>query len=233
MFRIVCILMSVGLVAALGCGRKPADQPAKKATGEDVRRDAGRAAKTAVEYSRQSAEKFQKKVDKELAVKPPAKASLDNAAAKNVRPDAGHAFNPTIERLQPAKEDMPKDFVPRPAARASVQTAPETAQLDAGQAANYKQMKAVFQKTFEAKLEELDGKIVVLRAKGNDLKGAAKDSWNQKMAELDVKRDTARAKLNKIANSSLEAWNDVKRGAESAWDDLDRAFRDAGKAFPN
>lgn len=233
MFRVVCALMFVGLFAGAGCEKRPAEQPPKKVTGEDVRRDAGRAIKTATEYSRQTTERFQKKLDRELADQPPVKTTPAKDALGDVQLNADQVLKPATERLQPAKEDMPKKFVPRHVGRVSVQAAPEATRVDAGQIAYNKQMKAEFQKKLEAKLDELDGKIVMLRAKGNNLEGAAKDSWDQKMAELDVKRDTALAKLNKAVNSSAEAWDDAKREAETARDDLEQAFLATQKAFPN
>ena len=233
MFRVVCALIFVGLFTGVGCEKKTAEQPPKKVTGEDVRRDAGRTIKTATEYSRQATERFEKKLGKELAEQPPVKVAPAKVASKEVQPDAGQALKLVPERLQPVKEDMPKKFEPRHIGRVSVQAGPETPRVDAAQVANSKQMKAEFQKKLEAKLDEMDGKIIMLRAKGNNLKGADKTNWDQKMAELDVKRDTARAKLNKVVGSSVEGWNDVKREAESAWDDLNQTFLAAEKAFPN
>ncbi|MHB1035244.1 MAG: sll1863 family stress response protein [Pirellulales bacterium] len=145
MSRLVWMLMLAGSFAALGCEQKPGDPAAKKVTSEDVRRDAGQAAKTAVEYSQQSKEEFQKKL--------------------------------------------------------------------------------------EAQLKELDGKIAALRAKGRNLKDKAKTDWDQKMAELQTKREAASAKLTEAGHASAEAWKDVKKGAQSAYDDLDRAFRNASQEF--
>jgi TolA-binding protein len=145
MSRLVWILMLAGLFAALGCEQKPDDPTAKKVTSEDVRRDAGQAAGTAVEYSQQSKEEFQKKLD--------------------------------------------------------------------------------------AQLKELDGKIAALRAQGRNLKDKAKTDWDQKMAELQTKREAASAKLTEAGHASAEAWKDVKKGAQSAYDDLDRAFRNASQEF--
>jgi hypothetical protein len=67
MSRFVWKLTIVGLLAASGCGQKPADQThEKKVTAEDVRRDADQAAKTAAEYSEQAKEELQKKLDARL-----------------------------------------------------------------------------------------------------------------------------------------------------------------------
>ena len=145
MTRFVCMLMLAGLFAALGCEKKPADRTPGKVTSEDVRRDAGQAAKTAAEYSQQTKEEFQKKLN--------------------------------------------------------------------------------------AQLNELDAKIDKLREKGGDLKYEAKVKWDRKMTELETKRDAARAKLDEVGRSSAEAWKDVQKGAQSAWDELDKAFREASREF--
>ena len=52
--------------AASGCEQKPADRPSGKVTSEDVRRDAGQAVNTAAEYSPQTKEEFQKRLDARL-----------------------------------------------------------------------------------------------------------------------------------------------------------------------
>jgi TolA-binding protein len=143
--RFVWMLMLVGLLTASGCERKPADRTPGKVTSEDVRRDAGQAAETAVEYSRQTREEFQKKL--------------------------------------------------------------------------------------EARLNELDGEITKLREQGRDLKDQAKTDWDRKMADLATKQEAARAKLAEVRDSSAEAWKDMQKGAQSAWDELDKAFHDASRKF--
>ena len=145
MSRYVWLLMLVGLFAALGCERKPADQKPGNVTSEDVSRDASKALDTAVEYSQQAKEEFQKKL--------------------------------------------------------------------------------------ETQLNELDAKIAKLREKGRDLKDNAKAGWDRKMADLEAKREATHAKLAEVGHSSAEAWKDVRKGAESAWDELDKAFRDASREF--
>ena len=145
MSRFVWMLMLAGLLAPIGCERKAPDRTPGKVTSEDVRRDAGQAVNTAVEYSQQTKEEFQKKL--------------------------------------------------------------------------------------EAQLNELDAKIAKLREKGHDLKDKAKANWDQKMAELETKREAVSAKLAELGHSSAEAWKDVQKGAQAAYDDLDKAFRDAAKEF--
>ena len=140
-----CVLLLAGLVAVVGCERKPADRTNGKVTSEDVRRDAGQAVNTAVEFSQQAKEEFQRKLD--------------------------------------------------------------------------------------ARLKNVDAEIAKLHEKGRDLKGDAKVKWDQKLADLETKRDAARTKLGEIGQSSAEAWKDVQKGAQSAWDEMDKAFRDASQEF--
>ena len=145
MSRFVWMSMLAALLAAMGCERKPADRTPGKVTSEDVARDAGQAVASAAEFSQQTKEEFQKKLD--------------------------------------------------------------------------------------ARLKELDAEIAKLREKTRDLKDKAKANWDQKMAELETKREAARAKLAAVGQSSAEAWKDVQKGAQSAWDELDKAFRDASREF--
>ena len=145
MLRGWCVLLLAGLVAVVGCEQKPADRTPGKVTSEDVRRDAGQAVNTAVEFSQQAKEEFQKNLD--------------------------------------------------------------------------------------ARLKNMDAEIAKLREKGRDLKGEAKVKWDQKLADLETKRDAARAKLAEVGQSSAEAWKDVQKGAQSAWDELDKAFQDASREF--
>ena len=143
--RFTWMLMLASLLVVLGCEQKPADRTPEKVTSEDVRRDANQAAETAVEFSQQTKEEFQKKL--------------------------------------------------------------------------------------EAQLKQSDAEIARLREKGSELKDEAKANWERKMANLETKRDAARAKLAEIGASSAEAWKDVQKGAQSAWDELDQAFRDASQEF--
>jgi TolA-binding protein len=66
MFRFVWTLVLAGLLAAGGCEQQPANRTPGKVTSEDVRRDAGKAAQTAVEYSQQTKEDFQQQLEARL-----------------------------------------------------------------------------------------------------------------------------------------------------------------------
>ena len=107
---------------------------------------------------------------------------------------------------------------------------------DAGQAADTlakysQQTKEEFQKSLNARLKDLDAEISKLRVKGHDLKDQAKVNWDQKIVELEIKRDAVLAKLAEVGHSTAEAWKDAQEGAQAAWDELDKAFRQAAREF--
>ena len=124
----------------------------------------------------------------------------------------------------------------KPTGRTPGKVTSEDVRRDAGQAVDTaaefsQQTKEEFQKNLDARLKNMDAEIAKLREKGRDLKDKAKADWDQKMAELETKREAASAKLAEVGHSSAEAWKDVQQGAQSAWDELDKAFRDASREF--
>jgi regulator of replication initiation timing len=215
--------------------KKPKDQPAnrtpEKATSGDVRRDARQANKTTTEHSQQTADEFRKKAEPR-----PADRTPEKVAPEDVRHDAGVAKKTTAKRSQPTTDEFQENDEPQPADGTPEKVAPEDVRHDASEAVSavskyYRWTKKDFQKKLENQLDEMDDKLTELREKGRNLKGDAKVTWDENMAELDIKRDTARAKLNKVVHSSVEAWKDVQKGAQSAYDDLDTAFRAAWQEF--
>ena len=112
----------------------------------------------------------------------------------------------------------------------------EDVRRDAGKAgetaAEYsRQAKEEFLKKLDGQLKELDAEIAKLHDKGRNLKDKAKADWEQEMADLKMKRDAVRVKLAEVGHSTAEAWKDVQKGAQSAYDDLDKSFRDASRKF--
>lgn len=112
----------------------------------------------------------------------------------------------------------------------------EDVRRDAGQAldtaAQYsEQAKVEFQKKLEVRLQEMDVEIAKLREQGRDLTDDAKVRWDRKLAELETKREAASVKLAEVTDSTAMAWKDVQKGAQSAWDDLEAAFREASNEF--
>ena len=125
---------------------------------------------------------------------------------------------------------------PSPKTGTDTTVTPEDVRRDAGKAVDSatklaQQSKAEFQEKLEARLKTLDAEIEKLREKGSNLKDEAKVNWERKMADLETKREIARTKLAEVRDSSGEAWKDVQKGAQAAWDDLDKAFQDAAKEY--
>jgi TolA-binding protein len=66
MVRGFCVVVLSGLAVILGCEQKPSDKTPSTVTSEDVRRDAGQAVDTAVEFSQQAKEAFQRRLESRL-----------------------------------------------------------------------------------------------------------------------------------------------------------------------
>lgn len=93
------------------------------------------------------------------------------------------------------------------------------------------QAKQDFEVRFKTSLAEMEAKIAELHEKGVALKDEAGVRWNEKMAELKAKQKVAREKLDEIGTSTGEAWVRMEKGAQSALDDLRKAFQEATKEF--
>jgi translation initiation factor 2 alpha subunit (eIF-2alpha) len=51
------------------------------------------------------------------------------------------------------------------------------------------------------------------------------------MADLKAKQEAARKEVEELGKSTGEAWERVEKGAQAAWDDLQKAFQEASKEF--
>jgi TolA-binding protein len=103
MFRLVSISMLAGLIAAGGCQRTPADPTSGKVTSADVRRDAGQAVNTAVKFSQQAKEDFQKNLDSQLKNMDAEIAKL-RAKSRELKDDAKANWDRKLADLE-AKRD--------------------------------------------------------------------------------------------------------------------------------
>jgi hypothetical protein len=88
-----------------------------------------------------------------------------------------------------------------------------------------------FEVRFKTSLTELEAEIAKLYEKGVALKDEVGVRWSEKMAELKVKQKVAREKLDEISTATGEAWVRMEKGAQSALDDLRKAFQEAVKEF--
>ena len=93
------------------------------------------------------------------------------------------------------------------------------------------QAKEDFEMRFKNGLAEMEVEMGKLREKGLALKDEASTRWSQKMAELKAKQKVAQEKLDELRTSTGEAWGHLEKGAQSAWDDVRKAFDEAAREF--
>lgn len=93
------------------------------------------------------------------------------------------------------------------------------------------QAKEDFETRFKASLAEVEEKTERLHEKGHALKDEAKARWKEKMADLEAKQQVARDKLEEVRKSTAGAWGHVEKGAQTAWDDVRKAFQEAAEEF--
>jgi hypothetical protein len=93
------------------------------------------------------------------------------------------------------------------------------------------QAKEDYEMRLKAGLAEMEVEIAKLHEKGKALKDEASTRWNEKMADLKAKQKVARDKLDELGTSTGEAWGHLEKGAQAAWDEVRKAFREAANEF--
>ena len=77
----------------------------------------------------------------------------------------------------------------------------------------------------EMQLQQWGAKLDALAAKADIASADAKADYHKRIDELKVKRDVAKVKLDELKASTSDNWDTLKGGAESAWKDLETAFK--------
>jgi RecA-family ATPase len=109
---------------------------------------------------------------------------------------------------------------------------PEDVERDTAKAMDtVTQAKEDFEARLKSGLADMDAGIAKLQEKGLALKDEAKARWTEKMADLKAKQEAARKEVEELGKSTGEAWERVEKGAQAAWDDLQKAFQEASKEF--
>jgi len=93
------------------------------------------------------------------------------------------------------------------------------------------QVKEEFAMRLKSKLADMDTEIAKLHEKGLALKDEARTRWDATMADLKAKRDALRKQADELGQSTGAAWERLEEGAQSAWDDLQKAYQEASKEF--
>ena len=79
----------------------------------------------------------------------------------------------------------------------------------------------------EQRLAEMGSKIDELRAKAEEAGEQRKREINKSIENLHDKREDLQERLEKLHSASGEAWEDLKSGVTAAFDEFNKAFRDA------
>jgi len=93
------------------------------------------------------------------------------------------------------------------------------------------QSREEFQKGLATRLKDLEDQIASLRTRQGELQDEAKANWDRKLTALEAKRDAASSKLTEVRRASEDAWKDMQVGTQAAWDELDKACREAMSEF--
>lgn len=91
--------------------------------------------------------------------------------------------------------------------------------------------KQAYEQKAQAKLDQLNGEIQVLKAKKDNAKADAKIEYEQKIDELHKLEDEIANKLDEIKNTSSDAWEELKDGFEKSSTTMENAIKSAFSKF--
>ena len=93
------------------------------------------------------------------------------------------------------------------------------------------QTKAEFEGIIKDNVEKLEEQVRELQMNAGRLERSAQAKWAEQITELEARQKAAREKLDEVAGSSGEAWKHLRAGAVNAWQELERAVRQARSEF--
>lgn len=79
----------------------------------------------------------------------------------------------------------------------------------------------------EQRLADMGSKIDELRTKAEKAGEQKKQEINKSIEKLQSKRKDLEHRLQKLQSASGEAWEDLKSGVAAAFDEFNKAFKDA------
>jgi chromosome segregation ATPase len=79
----------------------------------------------------------------------------------------------------------------------------------------------------KARLDQWEADIDKLKAKLDEAGADAKIEYADQIKKLGVQRDEAVEKLKTLRDSGDDVWDDVKEGLETAWERVEKAWKDA------
>lgn len=83
----------------------------------------------------------------------------------------------------------------------------------------------------KAKLDEWNADIDKLEARARDAEADARIRLHQQLDELKATREDAARRVRELQDAGSDAWESMRQGAEAAWEEMARAFRDASNRF--
>lgn len=88
-----------------------------------------------------------------------------------------------------------------------------------------------YAKKVEARLEELDAEIAMMKAKAKGAEADAQLEYTRHLSELRKKREEAGRKLKDLREAGEGAMDDLQAGMENAWKELKNAVDQAKTRF--
>jgi uncharacterized coiled-coil DUF342 family protein len=92
-------------------------------------------------------------------------------------------------------------------------------------------LRDAYQQKYEAQIEELNARLVILRARARRLAADARIAAYEELADTDKKLAALKSRLARLRTAGDGAWRDMKGGVETAWNDLNKAAKRAVKRF--
>jgi predicted small secreted protein len=89
-----------------------------------------------------------------------------------------------------------------------------------------------YQRDLAAQMRELDAKTDELKAKAVRASDSTKAEFNRSMEALDKEKAVFGQKMEAVKTSSASNWNEVKAGADSAMDSVEKAYEKAKASLP-
>lgn len=84
---------------------------------------------------------------------------------------------------------------------------------------------------FQERLDELSKKVDELKEKAKHATGDAGKIYRSAISDLESKRDVAQKKLKELGSASSGAWQEIKVGVDKAYDELQKAYKEAVAKF--
>ncbi|CAE6772840.1 MAG: hypothetical protein H8K06_12335 [Nitrospira sp.] len=94
------------------------------------------------------------------------------------------------------------------------------------------QQKEAFQKTFQAELTEMQGKIAELQKKTNAASVEARSEMQKALQDLERKKNEARKQLDDVSQSTSSGWSKLKENLSRTLDDLKQSYKETVSKLP-